>query len=191
LFGAASAGMQIEKGLAHADWWHWAKLPGKVVTGEHADDGPDALAHIDEDVQALVDAGANAYRFSIEWSRIEPEPNQYDGDALHGLAVVGAILKAQGAVIRDLAQERRLARTIASLFVASLLFTALYGAILGLFQPGWQTLYAAAKLPIVVIGTAFALLVRFPSSMVPVILGCALIGSLLLSRERPDTGGTD
>ena len=44
---------------------------------------------------------------------------------------------------------------------------------------------------LIVIGIAFALLVRFPSSTVPVILSCALIGSLLLSRERPDTGGTD
>ena len=44
---------------------------------------------------------------------------------------------------------------------------------------------------LVVMGSAFALLVRFPSSTVPVILGCALIGSLLLSHERPDTGGTD
>lgn len=82
------------------------------------------------------------------------ERDQYDGDDPRGLAVVGAILKAQGAVIRDVAQERRLVRTIASLFGASLLFTALYGAILGLFQPGLQTLFAAAKLPIVVLGTA-------------------------------------
>jgi len=44
---------------------------------------------------------------------------------------------------------------------------------------------------LIVIGIAFAVLVRFPSSTVPVILSCALIGALLLSRERPDTGGTD
>lgn len=43
----------------------------------------------------------------------------------------------------------------------------------------------------VVMLTAFALLLRFPSSTVPVILACALAGSVLLARERPDTGGTD
>src|SRR6266436_6335293 len=66
LFGAASAGMQIEKGLTHADWYHWAKVAGHIENGANPDDGPDSFAHIDEDVQALVDAGANAYRFSIE-----------------------------------------------------------------------------------------------------------------------------
>lgn len=80
LFGAASAAMQIEKGLSNSDWYQWAKLPGKVVGGENPDDGPDALAHIDEDVKALVDAKANAYRFSIEWSRIYPTKADFDAD---------------------------------------------------------------------------------------------------------------
>ncbi len=80
LFGAASAAMQIEKGLDKSDWYEWAKLPGKVVGAESPDAGPDALAHLDEDVKALVDAGANAYRFSIEWSRIYPTKARFDAD---------------------------------------------------------------------------------------------------------------
>ncbi|MBL8719117.1 MAG: glycoside hydrolase family 1 protein [Myxococcales bacterium] len=80
LFGAASAAMQIEKGLPNSDWYQWAKLPGKVINGDNPDDGPDALAHVDEDVKALVDAGANAYRFSIEWSRIYPTKADFDAD---------------------------------------------------------------------------------------------------------------
>ena len=44
---------------------------------------------------------------------------------------------------------------------------------------------------VLVMGVAFGLLVRFPTSTVLVILACALLGSLLLARERPDTGGTD
>src|SRR5438067_5319521 len=78
LFGAASAGMQIEKGLVHADWYQWAKVPGHIENDASPDDGPDAFAHIDDDVQALVDAGANAYRFSIEWSRLFPTRAQFD-----------------------------------------------------------------------------------------------------------------
>jgi beta-glucosidase len=80
LLGAASAGMQIEKGLVHADWWHWAKLPGKVAGGDHPDDGPDALAHVEADVAALKEAGAKAYRFSIEWSRIYPTRAAFDAN---------------------------------------------------------------------------------------------------------------
>jgi len=78
LFGAASAGMQIEKGLVHADWYQWAQLPGKVVNGDKPDDGPDAFAHFADDVKALVDAGATSYRFSIEWSRVFPTKGSFD-----------------------------------------------------------------------------------------------------------------
>lgn len=87
LFGAASAGMQIEKGLVHADWYQWAKIKGHVQNDENPDDGPDAFAHFDDDVQGLVDAGANAYRFSIEWSRIFPTRAQFDADTPDAPAV--------------------------------------------------------------------------------------------------------
>jgi hypothetical protein len=69
-------------------------------------------------------------------------------------AAAGAVLKAQGAVIRDLKEGRRLGGYLGSLLLASVLFSAAYGAVLGLFQPGLQTLYAALKIPIVVVGTA-------------------------------------
>jgi hypothetical protein len=69
-------------------------------------------------------------------------------------AAAGAVLKAQGAVIRDLKEGRRLGGYLGSLLLAAVLFSAAYGAVLGLFQPGLQTLYAALKIPIVVVGTA-------------------------------------
>ncbi len=101
LFGAASAGMQIEKGLTHADWYQWANVPGKVAAGDKPDNGPDAFAHIEDDVNALKAAGANAYRFSIEWSRIYPTRASFDSntpdkaglDAYHALLTA---LKAAG-----------------------------------------------------------------------------------------------
>lgn len=96
LFGAASAGMQIEKGLIHADWYQWAKVPGKVARGDQPDDGPDAFAHIADDVKALTDAGATAYRFSIEWARIYPTRESFDKNEPDkaGLDTYHALLKA-------------------------------------------------------------------------------------------------
>lgn len=87
------------------------------------------------------------------------EADQFDAASqLRGLrapfAAAGAVLKAQGALLRDLKEGRRLGAYLASLLVAALLFSAAYGAVLGLFQPGLQTLYAALKIPIVVVGTA-------------------------------------
>ncbi len=87
------------------------------------------------------------------------ERDEFDSDAMARggfarLSVAAAILKSQGAVLRDLNQGRNLGAYLANLTLAALLFSAAYGAVLGTFQPGLQTLYAAAKLPVVVLGTA-------------------------------------
>lgn len=85
--------------------------------------------------------------------------DQFDSDGLlRGLAgpltVIGVILRTPGAFIRDLRSDRNLSRYAVCLILATVLFSAAYGAILGLFSPGVQTLYAAAKMPLVVLGTA-------------------------------------
>lgn len=82
------------------------------------------------------------------------ERDEFDSDAAGGFAVVGAVLKAQGAVIRDLSAGRNLGRYLWGFFGTVLVFFAAYGAILGMYRPGFQILYSAAKLPIVVLGTA-------------------------------------
>jgi beta-glucosidase len=81
LWGSATAAFQIEKGLGNTDWGLWVKTPGKIKNGDDPDvGGADALAHIDEDVAALVAAGQNAYRFSIEWARLYPTRAAFDAD---------------------------------------------------------------------------------------------------------------
>src|SRR5262245_55458312 len=85
--------------------------------------------------------------------------DEFDSDALRRgalgpFSVVGALLRAPGAFIRDLQVGRNLGGYAGSLVLTTILFSAGYGAILGLFQPGVQTLFAAAKLPVVVLGTA-------------------------------------
>lgn len=88
------------------------------------------------------------------------ERDVFDSDGLTRgfrgrLSVVGALLRAPGAILRDLKEERNFAAYAGSLILTTVLFAAAYGAILGMFQPGLQTLFAAAKLPVVVLGTAF------------------------------------
>ncbi|MBV8881126.1 MAG: hypothetical protein JO332_14265 [Planctomycetaceae bacterium] len=85
--------------------------------------------------------------------------DEFDSDRLRrGLSgpfsVVGALLRAPGAFLRDLRSDRNLGGYAGSLILTTILFSAAYGAILGLFQPGLQTFYSAAKLPLVVLGTA-------------------------------------
>jgi hypothetical protein len=83
------------------------------------------------------------------------ERDQFDAATLwrRPFGIVGALLRSQGAVLRDLRGEIHLGGYLSSLGLTTLLFAAAYGAIMGLFQPGLQTLYSAAKLPMVLLGT--------------------------------------
>lgn len=74
LWGASTAAHQIEGGNVNSDWWQreWGHLPGAPVA-EPSGDAADSYHRYPEDMSLLADAGLNAYRFSIEWARIEPE----------------------------------------------------------------------------------------------------------------------
>lgn len=83
LFGVATSAYQIEGGN-HNDWTEWeskaqTKKRGKLTRCEKA---TDHWTRHKEDFLLLKDLGVNAYRFSTEWSRIEPRPDQWNEDAL-------------------------------------------------------------------------------------------------------------
>lgn len=75
-------------------------------------------------------------------------------DSAHPIRLAGALLHSPGPLIRDLGDGARIAARTGALLVVAVALSALYGAILGLYQPGLQTLFAAAKLPIIVTGSA-------------------------------------
>lgn len=75
--GASTAAHQVEGNNIHSDYWameqmeHTAFVEPSLETCDHYHRYP-------EDIKALADAGLNAYRFSIEWARIEPAEGQFD-----------------------------------------------------------------------------------------------------------------
>ena len=75
LWGVATSAFQIE-GSPHADWTGWDPLAGvqPAMTGHYT--------RFREDVALLRELGVNAYRFSVEWSRIQPRERVWDGAAL-------------------------------------------------------------------------------------------------------------
>ncbi len=80
-WGSATAAFQVEKGLTSTDWGAWVRTAGKIKNMDDPDLlGPDALAHIDDDIALLTQSGQNAYRFSIEWGRLYPTKAAFDAD---------------------------------------------------------------------------------------------------------------
>ena len=72
LIGAASAAHQVEGNNIHSDIY----AQEYMETGGYKEKSLDAADHYHtykEDIEKMAKAGLNAYRFSIEWSRIEPE----------------------------------------------------------------------------------------------------------------------
>ena len=82
LWGAGSSAYQVEGGNEWNDWWDWESTPGRIEDGSHS--GPACLSwdRYEEDLDLVRGLGLNAYRLSIEWSRIEPIPGQYVEAAL-------------------------------------------------------------------------------------------------------------
>jgi beta-glucosidase len=76
LWGAASAAHQIEGGNVNNDWWAFEHAPGTPCT-EPSGDACDSWHRWPEDLELLAELGFGAYRFSLEWSRIEPEEDEW------------------------------------------------------------------------------------------------------------------
>ncbi len=81
VWGAATAAHQVEGNNTHSDFWCLEHTPGTIFT-EPSGDACDQLHRYPEDISLLAELGFGAYRFSIEWARIEPEEGQFSRAAL-------------------------------------------------------------------------------------------------------------
>jgi beta-glucosidase len=82
LWGVATAAHQVEGQNIHSDWWDWEKLPGKVKKNEHSGLACDHWGRFEEDLGLMRELGVNAYRFSVEWAKIEPREGEIDSEAV-------------------------------------------------------------------------------------------------------------
>ncbi|KAA9105867.1 glycoside hydrolase family 1 protein [Microbacterium rhizomatis] len=73
LWGASTSPHQTEGDNVHSDWWaREGLIPGMEPSGKAVD----SYHRYREDMTLLADAGLNAYRFGIEWARVEPRAGQ-------------------------------------------------------------------------------------------------------------------
>jgi len=76
LWGAATAGHQVEGNNINADIWLLEQVQ-PTVFAEPSGDACDSLHRWRDDIDIVKALGLNCYRFSIEWSRIEPAKGQF------------------------------------------------------------------------------------------------------------------
>lgn len=77
LLGAATAAHQVEGNNIHSDYWAMEHMKYTSFQ-EPSLDAVDHYHRYEEDIKLMAQAGLNAYRFSIEWARIEPEQGVFD-----------------------------------------------------------------------------------------------------------------
>jgi beta-glucosidase len=73
LVGASTAAHQVEGGNVNSTWWTYEHTPGTPLK-EPSGDAADSYHRWEDDLDIVADLGLDAYRFSIEWARVEPEP---------------------------------------------------------------------------------------------------------------------
>jgi beta-glucosidase len=116
LFGAATAAHQVE-GNNHNQWSEWEQAnavrlakaaearylhnPNTRAAATNSQNYISGLAcdhyqRYQQDLNLLKGLGLNAYRFSIEWSRIFPAPGQLNTDALHHYEQMLQLIQRQG-----------------------------------------------------------------------------------------------
>lgn len=77
LIGAATAAHQVEGNNRNSDYWTMEHMK-YTSFAEPSLDAVDHYNRYEEDIKMMAEAGLNAYRFSIEWARIEPQKGVFD-----------------------------------------------------------------------------------------------------------------
>jgi beta-glucosidase len=76
LWGAATAAHQVEGNNINNDWWQLEQVAADYGV-QPSGDALDSYHRYAEDMRLLAAAGLDTYRFSLEWSRIEPAEGKF------------------------------------------------------------------------------------------------------------------
>lgn len=83
LWGTATSSHQVEGNNTNNNWHRWEQTAGKIHGGDKSGLANDWWGgRWREDFDRAAEAGQNAHRLSIEWSRVQPAPDRWDQGAL-------------------------------------------------------------------------------------------------------------
>ena len=103
LWGVSTSAYQIEGGIKN-DWSGWEKSPERVKQLKKAGKNPadficgqacDSYNKHEEDIKLVKELNCGAYRFGIEWARIEPQEGKFDKNVIKHYRQMLKAVKAQ------------------------------------------------------------------------------------------------
>jgi len=81
LWGVSTSAHQVEGGISNNQWSAW-EANGYIKSGHSCGTACDWWKNAERDFDLARDLGLNALRLSVEWSRIEPRPGEWNESAL-------------------------------------------------------------------------------------------------------------
>jgi beta-glucosidase len=82
LWGTSTASHQVEGGNTNHDWWRWEQEDGHIKDGSSSGTACNWWKNAESDLDRMGKMGQNALRLSLEWSRIEPNQDEWDESAI-------------------------------------------------------------------------------------------------------------
>lgn len=95
LWGVSTAAHQVEGGTGNNQWSAW-EAAGRIKSGDRSHPACDWWNNAEADFDLAQAMGLNALRLSVEWSRIEPRPDEWDDEALQRYRAMLAGLHRRG-----------------------------------------------------------------------------------------------
>ena len=98
-WGTATASHQIEGNCTNNNWFEWENSKdennhSRIKDNQKAGNACDHWNRYKEDIDLIKKLGVTHYRFSLEWSKIEPEKDNYNQDAIkHYSNVIDSLIK--------------------------------------------------------------------------------------------------
>lgn len=94
-WGTATAAHQVEGGNVNNNWWEWEHAE-QTPCVEPSGDACDHYHRFRDDIRLLAELGFDTYRFSVEWSRLEPADGEFSVASLRHYRAMAAACREVG-----------------------------------------------------------------------------------------------
>ena len=85
LWGVSTSAHQIEGNNTNSDWWKF-EAEGKIKNGDRSGKACNSSELYHQDIELAKALNVNAFRFSVEWAKVEPREGEFDQEVLHRYA---------------------------------------------------------------------------------------------------------